>query len=141
VSAGRVDSVKKNMAVVTADGLVGKVFSVAGKLSNVQLLLDRNYRVSAMIQRSRTLGIIRIAGNNRLELAEIPKRSDIEVGDRVVTSGLSLTYPNGLDIGRVARIDNDEQGMFMKVLVEPAVDFSRLEEVFIIRQTAILTTE
>jgi rod shape-determining protein MreC len=133
IAAGSRDNVVKNQAVVTADGLVGKVYNTGSSISNVQLLFDRNYRVSAMVQRSRALGIMRVNGYGRLELAEVPKHSDIVTGDLVITSGLSLTYPSGLRIGKVSEIVKEQPGMFMRVVLQPVVDTSKLEEVFVIR--------
>jgi rod shape-determining protein MreC len=133
ISTGRSENIRKNMAVVNAAGLVGKIYQVGDHYATVQIVFDRNFRVSAMVQRSRTTGIVRWQGGSQLVLGEIPKRSDIETGDTVITSGLSLIFPGGLDIGTVTAIDEHEDSMFMDILVEPIVDFQRLEEVLVIR--------
>jgi rod shape-determining protein MreC len=140
LAAGEADSVKKNMPIVTAQGLVGKVYTVAKGHSVSQLLLDRNFRVSAKIQRSRVTGIVSWSEGNRVVLAEVPKRSDVKVGDTVISSGFSTIFPEGLEIGQVSEIDEDTDGMFMRILVHPAVDFTSLEEVFIIRNQPIQTS-
>ncbi len=137
LAAGSADSIEKNMAVVTAQGLVGKVFSVTENHATGQLLLDRNFRVSAMTQRSRVNGIVKWREGNRVALAEVPKRSDVAAGDTVITSGQSFFFPGGLLIGKVVSLSESEQSMFMDILVEPAVDFTRLEEVFVIRSRPI----
>lgn len=137
LASGAADSIQKNMAVVTAQGLVGKVFNVSQNHATTQILLDRNFRVSAMIQRSRVNGIIKWYEGNRVMLAEVPKRSDVAVGDTVITSGLSFIFPGGLQIGKVISCSESEGSMFMEVVVEPAVDFTRLEEVFVIRSRPI----
>lgn len=136
LDAGGVDDLQKDMAVVTAQGLVGKIFNVGTHQSISQLLLDRNFRVSAMIQRSRVMGIIRWSEGNQVFLAEVPKRSDVRVGDVVVTSGFSTIFPGGLEIGHVTKTTEEAQNMFMNILVKPAVDFSKLEEVFVVRSQA-----
>jgi rod shape-determining protein MreC len=133
LASGSADSIHKNMAVVTAQGLVGKIFSVSERHATTQVLLDRNFRVSAMVQRSRVNGIIKWHEGSRVILAEVPKRSDVAAGDTVVTSGLSFIFPGGLLIGKVLSCVENEPSMFMEIVVEPAVDFSRLEEVFVIR--------
>ncbi|MFQ5822454.1 MAG: rod shape-determining protein MreC [bacterium] len=133
LSIGHNDGLERNMAVVTAQGLVGKIFNVSRYRSTAQLLLDRNFRVSALIQRSRVTGIIKWHEGNQVFLAEVPKRSDVILGDVVVTSGYSTIFPGGLKIGYVIRISENEEGMFMNILVKPLVDFSNLEEVFVIR--------
>jgi rod shape-determining protein MreC len=72
-------------------------------------------------------------------LAEVQKRSDVVVGDTVVTSGLSFIFPGGLPIGKVVTCKESDQSMFMEIIVEPAVDFARLEEVFVIRSRPLNT--
>ena len=133
LASGSADSIQKNMAVVTAQGLVGKVFNVSEQHATTQILLDRNFRVGAMVQRSRVNGIIKWHEGNYVEFSEVPKRSDVLVGDTLVTSGFSFIFPGGLPIGRVVERREVEQSMFMDIIVEPSVDFSRLEEVFVIR--------
>lgn len=137
LASGSADSIGKNMAVVTAQGLVGKVFSVSKQHSTTQILLDRNFRVSAMVQRSRVNGIIKWHEGNLVEFAEVPKRSDVVAGDTLVTSGFSFIFPGGLPIGKVIECREVDQSMFMEIIVEPSVDFSRLEEVFVIRSRPV----
>jgi rod shape-determining protein MreC len=134
LAVGEADSIQKNMAVVTAQGLVGKIFNVSEDHATAQLLLDRNFRASAMIQRSRVSGIVKWHAGNQVMLAEVPKRSDVQVGDVVITSGLSSIFPAGLEIGEVTDCRDDQQNMFMNILVHPAVDFAKLEEVFVIKR-------
>ncbi|MFQ5640566.1 MAG: rod shape-determining protein MreC [bacterium] len=134
LAAGKDDSLHKNMAIVTAQGLVGKLLDVGVHHSAAQLLLDRNFRVSAMVQRSRVMGIIKWSEGNRVFLSEVPKRSDVDVEDVVVTSGFSTIFPAGLEIGRIIKVENEQElSMFMNILIEPAVDFAKLEEVFVIK--------
>lgn len=139
LSVGSVDSLQRNIPVVTAQGLVGKLNNLSHNYATAHLLLDRNFKVSAMIQRSRVTGIINWYGGNQVILAAVPKRSDVKVGDAVVTSGYSSIFPEGLKIGIVIRIIEDTPDMFMTIIVKPAVDFTKLEEVFVIknRQSSI----
>lgn len=133
VAIGRAEGIERNMAAVTAQGLVGKIFDVGKHRSTAQLLLDRNFRVSAMIQRSRVTGIIKWHEGSQVILAEVPKRSDVVIGDVVITSGYSTIFPGGLRIGYVTSTTENVDGMFMNILVQPVVDFTKLEEVFVIR--------
>ena len=133
LAAGTSDGLQRNMPVVTAQGLVGKIFSTANGYSVSQLLLDRNFRVSAKVQRSRVTGIVKWQGGTQVILAEVPTRSDVKVGDVVITSGFSTIFPEGLEIGRVTDCSEDKKEMFMTIQLTPAVDFSRLEEVFIVK--------
>lgn len=134
ISAGTADGLRKNMAVVTADGLLGKVFQTSRHYASVQLLLDRNFRVSAVVRRSRVNGIVKWTQGNRVVLAEVNKRSDVKVGDEVATSGFSAIFPEGLTVGRVVKVADNDRSLFMDVLVEPSVDFSRVEEVFVVQR-------
>ncbi len=139
LDVGKADSIAVNMTIVTAQGVAGKVYQVDEHFAIAQLLLDRNFRVGAMVQRSRTMGIMRWATGSQVVLAAVPKRSDVVVGDSVVTTGLSTIFPGGLQIGRVVEVNEDEQGMFMNVAVQPTVDFSKLEEVFVVKMQPLLS--
>jgi len=130
---GSHSGVSRNMAVVTSQGLVGKILSVGSSSSKAILLLDGTFRASALVQRSRVGGIVHCESGRNVILSEVPKRSDVQVGDAVVTSGLSTILPGGLEIGDVVSAEEEDRGMFMRVVVQPAVDFSRLEEVFVVR--------
>lgn len=133
VNAGSDEGLRKKMAVVTAQGLVGKIFSIGRENATAQLLLDHNFRVSAIVQRSRVTGIVEWQGRNKVMLAAVPKRSDIQIGDKIVTSGLSTVFPGGLEVGVVTQTTDKQPGMFMKIWIHPSVDFSKLEEVFIVK--------
>ncbi len=134
LDVGKNEGVYKNMAVVTAQGLAGKIFSVSENKAIAYLLLDRNFRVGVIDQRTRIPGIIRwFKTGSELVLGEVPKRSDVKVGDKIVTSGISRIFPGGLTIGEIKSISDEKLGMFMNIVVEPAVDFSRLEEVFVVK--------
>ncbi|MFZ5516420.1 MAG: rod shape-determining protein MreC [Candidatus Zhuqueibacterota bacterium] len=129
---GSKDSVKKNMPLVVASGLAGKIYQVGESRSIGHLLLDQNFRVSAKIQRSRVRGIISWQGGDYCRLNNVPKRSDITIGDWVVTSGYGGIFPAGLRIGQVINIKDSPREIFSSILVKPAVDFEKLEELFVI---------
>jgi len=133
LDAGGREQIERNMAAVTAQGLVGKILQVSKNHSILELLLDRNFRVSAMVQRSRVSGIVKWIEGENVVLAEVTKRSDVKVDDLVITSGLSFIFPGGLAVGKVIDIEEEKIGMFMAITIKPAVDFTRLEEVFVIR--------
>lgn len=130
IDVGRSDQVRKYMAVVMEDGVLGRVIEVGLTSSFVQLLTDRNCRISGLVQRSREQGIIRYQ-NNELYM-QLPLRSDVRLGDRVVTSGLGETFPTGLPVGRISQIALGSRNLFKQVSIIPAVDLNRLEEVFVI---------
>lgn len=130
IDVGRSDQVRKYMAVVMEDGVLGRIIEVGLTSSFVQLLTDRNCRISGLVQRSREQGIIRYQGNGLY--MQLPLRSDVRLGDRVVTSGLGETFPSGLPVGRVSQIALGSRNLFKQVSIIPAVDLNRLEEVFVI---------
>jgi len=131
IDVGRLQGIQENLPVMSADGLVGKVLSVSSNHSIVQLLTDRNFRVAALDQRSRVQGVFQWAGFDSGLLTGVFLSADIKVGDWVVTSGQNSLFPTGLKIGVVSMIDDAHAGMFQKIYVKPRLDFSRLEEVFV----------
>jgi rod shape-determining protein MreC len=132
LDVGTKDSVAKNMPLVVTNGLVGKIYQVGKNHSIGHLLLDRNFRVSAKIQHSRVKGIISWEGDDFCLLNEVPKRSGVHVGDLVITSGYGEIFPPGLTIGHVIDMSESPRGLFMDIKVKPAVDFEKLEEVFVV---------
>lgn len=130
IDVGRSDQVRKYMTVVSEDGVLGRVIEVGLTSSFVQLLTDRNCRISGLVQRSREQGIIRYQSNGLY--MELPLRSDVRLGDRVVTSGLGETFPSGLSVGRISQIALGSRNLFKQVSLIPAVELNRLEEVFVI---------
>lgn len=132
INAGLTKGVNINMPVVTADGVVGKTITVSRNISIVQMLTDHNCRVSVIDQKTRAMGIVRWQGGRLLEMGDVPINSQLTVGDTVISSGLGGIYPPGLMVGTVVFIQNKEGKLFKDVLVKPSVDFSSLEEVFVV---------
>ncbi len=120
-----------SMPVVTADGLAGKVTTMSGDYAVVQLLLHKDVRVSARVERSRVTGIIRWTGGQFLQFANVPTSFDVRKGDAIITSEFSSIYPPGIRIGVVSGTRAVPGALFQAVDVAPAVDFDRLEEVFV----------
>jgi len=137
LSSEEIGDISKNAAVMTADGLVGKIVKVSSDYAICQILLDPNNRVSAKVQRNRQLGMIKWDGANRLILDHIPNTITIFEGDVIFTSGLSQIYPANLKIGVVNSIELHQQSLFQKIVVTPAVNFNRLEEVFIYNKSEV----
>lgn len=136
INRGANDGLQKDMAVVTAEGLVGSVVAVFHTAAKVQLILDPRSSVGAIVQRaeSRVAGIVEGGSNDKLSarMVNIPRDADIAEGDRIVTSGFGGVYPKGIVIGSVASIANDEGGLLKYAILKPAVDFQKLEEVAVI---------
>jgi rod shape-determining protein MreC len=132
IQGGKNVGLTTDMPAVVAEGLVGKVVDVGWNSAVVQLLLDQNARVSAIVQRSREQGIVEWSGGNQGCLKNVEKRDDVKVGDLVITSGMGGVYPKGITIGTVQDINTSRPGLFQDILVDLSVDFSYLEEIFIL---------
>jgi len=135
LDVGEANGVRVNMPIVTEDGLAGKVTAVSGAYAVAQILFNREIRVSAKIERSRVDGIIRWDGGPLLTMADVAKTLDVRTGDVVITSEYSTFFPAGIRIGLVTAAHRSEGSLFQTVEVRPAVDFTRLEEVFVLTAT------
>lgn len=123
------------MPVVSAEGVVGQIHRVYKGYADVVIIADPRSRIDAVSQRNRALGIVEGLGNEadyRARVAYLSEGDELSVGDTMVTSGMGGVYPRELRIGTVVSVESDVRGLFQDVIVEPAVDFSRLEEVFVI---------
>jgi rod shape-determining protein MreC len=125
------DGVRSGMPVISEDGLVGLVTAVSQRASRTMLLLDRQSAVDGTVQRSRARGIVRGRGSDELEFEFVVRGGDVRVGDVVITSGLGGVYPKGLRIGQVTAVSDPGARLLQTATVAPAVDFGRLEQVFV----------
>ena len=136
IDRGTMDGVHENMPVVTEKGLVGHVVEAGPNYAKVQLILDPRSSVGTLVQRaeSRVVGIVEgdPANPTMPRMVNVPKNADIQEGDVIVTSGFGGMYPKGLVVGLVSSLENDEAGLLKIALLEPAVDFQRLEDVAVI---------
>lgn len=129
---GREHGVRAGMPVITDSGVVGLVTATSDGAGRTMLLLDRQSAVDGIVQRSRARGIVRGRGTNRLEFEFVVSGADVSVGDEVISSGLDGVYPKGLRIGEVVDIVSSPYGLTQKAILKPAVDFGRLEQVFVV---------
>ena len=136
INRGTMDGIQNNMPVVTEKGLVGHVVEAGPNSSKVQLILDPRSSVGTLIQRpdSRVAGIVEGDMDNPTmpRMVNIPKNADVDEGDMIVTSGFGGIYPKGLAVGIVSSLKNDAGGLLKIAVLEPAVDFQRLEDVMVI---------
>jgi rod shape-determining protein MreC len=131
IDAGERNGVRMAMPVVTDQGLAGKVIATSSGFSVVQLLLHKDMRVSARVQRSRVNGIVRWNAGRMLQLTHVPKTLDVQTGDMIITSEFSSIFPSGIRIGVVSATRQIPGELFQVIDVSPSVDFDRLEEVFV----------
>jgi rod shape-determining protein MreC len=132
VGKGEGEGVSKNMAVVVSEGVVGRVIEVSANTAKVLLVTDPNSAVDVIIQRSRAQGIMEGKVEEFGILKYVQKSDDVQVGDKVITSGLGGVFPKGLMMGTITKVERKRPGIFQYIEVTPAVDFSRLEEVLIL---------
>lgn len=122
-----------NQPVLSANGLVGRVMTVAGPYAKVQLITDRAASVGAMIVRTRRQGIVRGSGrgSGTLELDFVPRQADVRPGDVVLTAGIDGVYPRGIPVGTVTGVTQGGQ-LFHRIQLAPAVDFGSLDQVYLL---------
>ncbi|PIU01171.1 MAG: rod shape-determining protein MreC [Bdellovibrionales bacterium CG10_big_fil_rev_8_21_14_0_10_45_34] len=134
IGRGETDGVRKGQAVISPYGVVGTVVEATGNSATVLLLTDRYSVIDARVQRSRARGIIE--GRSSSEgciLKYLQRTDDVRVGDLIITSGLDQIFPMGYPIGLVTSVSKRAYGITQKVEVQPIVDPSRLEEIFVLR--------
>ncbi len=127
--------VEVGMPVVASAGVVGYVSEVSSDIALVTLAVDPRSSIDVVVQRNRARGILEGLGHDRdygARVAFLLQRDAVQPGDILVTSGLDGRFPPDLVAGRIRALVGRDAGLFQEVLVEPAVDFSRVEEVFVI---------
>lgn len=144
INRGTQDGLRVNMPVVSTQGLVGHVMEAYGGTAKVRLLLDSGSSASAMIQRPQSRAVGVVEGNpaqlSSLRMKNLTRDGDVIKGDKIMTSGLGGIYPKGLLIGEVMDVLDDEGGLMKHALIRPSVDFTRLEEVFVITAERVPAT-
>jgi rod shape-determining protein MreC len=129
IDKGTADGLRVGLPVLADQGVVGRIIETAWHSSRVLLLIDDNSNIDALIQRSRTQGILQGAGSAGCHLKYISRVEEVRTGDVVLSSGLAGVFPKGLLLGVVSGVSRKEGGLFQKIDVSPAVDFGKLEEV------------
>jgi len=133
IDIGERDGVRRNMPVVTEEGLVGTVDQVYATASKVRLINDLNSSVNVILQRSRVKGVARGMVDGNLLMEWIPQDPDaVAVGDIVLTSGLGGRFPRLLIVGQVVEAHQRDYEMFRSAVVRPVVDFQRLDFVLVV---------
>lgn len=131
LNRGSQQGVSKGMIVVAPAGMVGQIFAVSPHSSRVLLIIDPHSVSDALVQRSRTKGLIQ--GNlDGCVMKYVRREDDVKVGDQILSSGGDGLFPKGLAIGVVSRVNQKNYGLFQSVEVRPKVNFSELEEVLIL---------
>jgi rod shape-determining protein MreC len=131
IDKGQKDGLKADMAVITVDGIVGKVLKTFGSTSQILLIDDQSSGVGAILERSRLQGIVRGTPAGEVVLEHIMTDNSVQPGEEVRTSGGDRIFPKGLPIGTVTKVGGG-QDLFLNIRVRPAANLSKLEEVLIV---------
>jgi len=134
IGQGSRGGLRRDMAVISTDGVVGKLILVAPDAARVLLIDDHNSALDALDQRSRARGIIAGVIDDGLIMKYVDRSEDLRAGDAIVTSGMDGLFPRGLLVGEVKRVSQEGPGLFLNVEVRPAVDFRKLEQLLILTQ-------
>jgi|TARA_A100000164_G_scaffold189294_1_gene167986 rod shape-determining protein MreC len=132
INRGLKDGVNKNFPVLSSKGVVGKITSVSENSSEVQLISDVNFRLSVKIVPDEVEGILRWISEDVCEIAELKKISDIEIGDIVLTSSLSIYFPPNLPVGEVISIFEKSNSSNRIVRIKLFSDLSTINQLFVL---------
>jgi len=133
IDKGSGDGVKPDMAVITADGIVGKVLRVFNSTSLVLLIDDQSSGVGALLAKSRLQGVLRGTPAGEIRLENVTNDQAVQPGETVVTSGGDRIFPKGLPVGTVSKASQGKE-TFLDIRVKPAANLGKLEEVLVITQ-------
>ncbi len=137
VNKGHSEKVTENTPVVTAKGVVGRVFKLSANFCSVLILTDPNSRIPVLGQSSRTNGILKGHGSRELlGVTYVPQNELLYKGEVLITSGLGGTYPKGIPVATVESIEHSELSLFQTVQAAPLVDLEHLEEVLLLHKSA-----
>jgi rod shape-determining protein MreC len=131
INRGSADGIHVNAPVVSGDGIIGRTTLVLRHQSQVQLITNSGASIGALLERTRTPGVLRGSGESKLDLIYISNTVEINIGDTVLSSGLDGIYPKGLVIGKVVDL-HEGDSVFQAIKVMPDVDLIRLEEVSVL---------
>lgn len=131
IDKGEHHGVKPDMAVITVDGIVGKVLKVFGSTAQVLLIDDQSSGVGGILEKSRLQGIVRGTPAGEVVLEHIMTDNAVQPGEEVRTSGGDRIFPKGLPVGTVTKVGNGSD-LFLTIRVKPAANLSKLEEVLVV---------
>jgi rod shape-determining protein MreC len=131
IDKGENAGIRRDMAVITADGIVGKVLAVYPTVAQVLLISDQSSGVGAILEKTRLQGVLRGTANGEVVLERVMSDEDVPVGETVLTSGGDQIFPKGLRVGTVTKVEKGKD-LFLNVKIRPAASLSRLEEVLVL---------
>jgi len=132
LSRGSRDGIRRDMGVITPEGVVGKVLAVYPDTAQVLLLSDKDSGVGALLANSRTQGPVRGTGEPLLGMEYVSNEVKVQQGEAVLTSGQDRIFPKDLPVGTVVDIKPDHHSPFQQISVKPAAHLDQLEEVLVL---------
>ena len=133
IDKGKNDGIDRDMAVITADGIVGKVLLVSPSLAQVLLISDESSGVGAILEKSRLQGVLRGTANGEIVLERVMSDETVQPGEAVLTSGGDQIFPKGLPVGTVTKVGNGKD-LFLDIKIRPAAQLAKLEEVLVLTE-------
>lgn len=134
INKGSDDGVDKEMVALTPSGIVGRTHRVLSNSASIILVTDVNSAVAVRLQSSRAEGILEGRGGNRCYLKYVPSEVKIEIGEKVISSGLDGIFPEGHLIGHVTALIKNDGGIFHTIEVRPSQDLNALEEIALLKR-------
>ena len=135
---GERDGVRRGMAVLAPQGVVGQISTVSRTAAQVLVLTDTNSGIDALVQRTRARGIVQGDLEAGCYMKYLRRAEDVVVGDQVVTSGLDGIFPKGIIVGEVTDVGLRNRGLLQGAVVQPSAPLDRIEEVVIVDATVRL---
>lgn len=132
INRGSNDGIRRGMPVVTNQGLIGRIDAVIADAARVQLITDPAASINVHLQNANTDAVLMGSVTGDVTLDMISQDATVEPGDLILTSGLGGGYPANLIIGQVVSVRSLDVELFQQAVVQPAVDFARLEIVLVI---------
>jgi rod shape-determining protein MreC len=135
IDKGAKDGLKPDMAVITPDGIVGKLKDVFGGTSQVLVISDQTSGAGVLLEQTRLRGVLRGNALGQPQIINMLPDERVKPGERVVTSGGDQIYPRGLPVGVVDQVVPDTSNPpYMDILIKPAANLGHLEELLVITQ-------
>ncbi len=131
IDKGENAGIQRDMAVITADGIVGKVLLVYPTVSQVLLISDQSSGVGAILEKSRLQGVLRGTVTGEVALEKVMSDQQVQEGEKVLTSGGDQIFPKGLPVGTVGKVGSGKD-LFLNIKIRPAANLSKLEEVLVL---------
>lgn len=132
IDRGANDGIQDRMVVVADGGLVGQVVKSYGTVAKVLVITDPSSVVNAMVQRTRSIGLLTGSTTRELRLEYVNQEEDVQKGDLIITSGLGGGFPKGIPIGKVVDVSGSDLALFKTIRAQPTVALKAVEEVLVL---------